>query len=91
MQPINQIKLSLTLGILVIVIPLSGFPQSFKTSLLVAFGALLVYMNVTILHNERMKRPKKTSQNRKTHTFIENKPQQQMPVDSSISEHDTSE
>jgi hypothetical protein len=91
MKPINQIKLSLTIGILVIIIPLSGFPQSFKTLMLVGLGIILIYVKVIALHAEKMKRPKKASVNRGAHTFVENRPQHLSAPDAKPEEYETLE
>ncbi len=76
MKTIDQIKLSILIGALVVVIPLTGFPQSFKTFLLVTLGAILLYVKIIALHNEKIKEIKKAKKPvmRKSHTFVESKP-----------------
>ncbi|HYC34418.1 MAG TPA: hypothetical protein VEC13_01665 [Candidatus Paceibacterota bacterium] len=76
MKPINQIKLSLTISILVIIIPLTGFPQSFKTIALVSLGIILLYVKVVALHNEKTKKVRKAPVSRKAQVFVESKPEE---------------
>lgn len=81
MSTINQIKLSLTIGILIILIALSGFPHAVKTFALVALGIVLVYVKVVALHAEKNKHVRKSHVNKRSQTFVESKPYQGTPIE----------
>lgn len=75
MNYINQTKVQLIIGIIIILIPLSGFPRGFKTFVLVTSGAFLVYTAVHAVQKgkEKIKKARRISHQREK-TFVEHKP-----------------
>jgi len=83
MSTINQIKLSLTIGVLIILIALSGFPNALKTFVLVGLGIILIYVKVVALHAEKNKHVRKPHVNKRSQTFVESKPYQGTSIENS--------
>lgn len=76
MNHFNQTKVQLIIGILVILVSLSGFPRGFRTFLLVALGALIVYLSLPSFQKGKMKFSRGTKKVvlPRERTFAENKP-----------------
>lgn len=83
MNHFNQTKVQLIIGILVILVSLSGFPRGLRTFLLVALGALIVYLSVPSFQKSKEKfnkvakrvilpRERTFAENKPTHEFEEN-------------------
>lgn len=73
MKTDNQIKLNIIIGLLLIIVPLSGVPYSVKTFVIVALGAVLVYFAVALRQKDKMKKNKKNN-SKKVSVFEESKP-----------------
>lgn len=69
----NQIKLNISIGLLLVIVPLLGIPYSYKTFIIVALGAVLVYFAVALRQKDKIKKNKK-SNFRKASVFEESKP-----------------
>lgn len=86
MKTIDPIKLSIAVGITSVILPLTGFPQSFKTVIIMLFGASLLYVSLMALHYEKHKKlPTKRMAHRRPQTFVESRPQQNAVVPQDIS------
>ena len=73
MKTINPLKLGVLVGILNILFPLTGFPQAFKTSIVILSGLVLLYVSLVALHHTKLKRPQKKAIKR-AQVFTESKP-----------------
>lgn len=73
MKTIDQIKLNIIIGLSLIIIPLLGIPNSFKTFIIVSLGVALVYFAIVIRHREKVKKIEKHTHH-KSNVFEESKP-----------------
>jgi len=65
-------RIILILGIITALMPLSGFPTTWKRFLLVVFGVVIAYM-ASYLIKEKKARLKTTRGNNKGNTYVENR------------------
>lgn len=70
-------KIEFLLGLVLIVLPVSGFPNIFRVALSVIIGVSLIYLS-TISIKEKAKKVKKTKNHNNSHfeVFVESKPEE---------------
>lgn len=70
----NQIKLNTSVGAALIVVPLLGIPYSYKTFIIVALGAFLVYVAVMLRQQSKISKKVKKITQQRSYVFEESKP-----------------
>ncbi len=64
-------KVIIGLGILLVVLPLTGFPRSWKTVISVIIGASVIYVGMLFFRVARINETNKNKQEVKNETFTE--------------------
>lgn len=67
---INKEKVLIGLGVWIFVLPFTGFPESWKTWLIVCTGLIVIYLGALLL-KQRTERERAAMQEMKTETFTE--------------------
>lgn len=73
---INRDKTEFVIGILILLVPLSGFPTAIKTIATIILGGVILYFAIDSLEKKRRIEREKEEKDLATRSFIDSLPEQ---------------